>query len=171
MVFSWLLSFCLFFFSIEFKLLILERTMYLFLFIGGVILLHDGPWYGLSAVFIFFLYNFLDKTSIRNKFDTFKEDLSVSFIILEGHYVVEVFLFFVLKMQSLWFLVIFGFIQNFLQVDVHGAIGGYSITLLEIYFIFKTHVLLNLMITFVMDYLLTKISHTRLVTCLGVNLV
>lgn len=152
----WILSYCLFFFSIKFNLLLLEKTIFLFLFIRGIILLHDGPWYFFAAIFSFFLYHSMEKTVVKEKFMSFKKDLILSTAILKEHYIIEVYLFFILKVQSLWFLVLFFFSQNTLHADIQAGIASYSSTLLEIFLVFKTHVLFNLIVCFIIDFIITK---------------
>jgi len=152
----WSLSYCLFFFSVKFNLLLLEKTILVCIITRGIILLHDGPWYFFAATISLFFYFSLEKTVFKDKFMSFKNDLILSTMILKQHYLFEVYLFFVLKNQSLLFLILFIFFQNTLHSNIEAGVANCSNTLLEIFLIFKTHVLLNLIVCFFIDYVIIK---------------
>jgi hypothetical protein len=152
----WSLSYCLFFFSVKFNLLLLEKTILICVIIRGIILLHDGPWYFFAATIGLFFYFSLENTVVKDKFMSFKNELILSTVILKQHYLFEVYLFYILKGQSLIFLILFIFFQNTLHSDIEAGIASYSNTLLEVFLVFKTHVLLNLIVCFVIDFVITK---------------
>jgi len=131
----WLLSYCLFFFSVKFNLLVLEKTILVCIITRGIILLHDGPWYFFAATIGLFFYFSLEKTVIKDKFMSFKNDLILSTVILKQHYLFEVYLFFIMKNQSLLFLVLFIFFQNTLHSNIEAGVASCSNTLLEIFLI------------------------------------
>jgi len=53
-------------------------------------------------------------------------------------------------------LILFIFFQNTLHSDIEAGITNYSNTLLEIFLVVKTHVLLNLIVRFVINFIITK---------------
>jgi hypothetical protein len=159
-VILWFLSYCLLFFSVKLNFLLLEKTIFICVLTKGIILLHDGPWYFFAAIISLFFYFSIKKTVFTDKLMSFKNDLILSTAILKQHYLFEVYLFFILKGQSLLFLILFIFSQNMLHSDIEAGIGSYSNTLLEIFLVFKTHVLLNLIVCFVIDIVITKHFNT-----------
>ena len=156
----WFLSYCLFFFSVKFNLLLLKKTILVCIVTRGIILLHDGPWYFFAATIGLFFYFSLEKTVVKDKFMSFKNELILSTVILKQHYLFEVYLFFILKNQSLFFLVLFVFFQNTLHSNIEAGIASCSNTLLEIFLISKIHVLLNLIVCFFIDFVITKHFNT-----------
>jgi len=79
----------------------------------GIIFLNDSPWYFFVATVGLFFYFSMEKIVVKDKFLALKKELILSTAILKQHYLFEVYLFFILKGQSLLFLILFIFFPEY----------------------------------------------------------
>lgn len=141
----WGFSYFLTWLSIKKDFLLFEKAVLVLLFVQGVILLHDGPWYAWGGCLFFLIYQFNDKSIYKQKLLDFKRDFIEYSLIFEERYITELYLFYILKRQSWLFLVIFFVLPNVLNFSIKGILGACSGELLEIILIFKLHVWLNIL--------------------------
>ena len=64
----WGFSYFLTWLSIKKDFLLFEKSVLVLLFVEGVILLHDGPWYALGAVFFFLSTSLMIRALINKNF-------------------------------------------------------------------------------------------------------
>lgn len=141
----WGFSYFLTWLSIKKDFLLFEKAVLVLLFVQGVILLHDGPWYAWGGCLFFLIYQFNDKSIYKQKLLDFKRDFIEYSLIFEERYITELYLFYILKRQSWLFLVIFFVLPNVLNFSIEGILGACSGEWLEIILIFKLHVWLNIL--------------------------
>lgn len=156
-VFTFSLFFSIFFYLEKKNILLLETTVFCCIFIRGVFFIHSDSNNFLLFIFFLVLFFKVKKTPVMDKIKKFQQKLVVSQEIIQTHYKTELYLFCILKKQTLWFTLLFFILQYVLVIDVCGAFYLFNPLIGSTFVVFKFLVQTSLTIVFLVDILVITV--------------